>query len=83
MSENISNLVNAIEGGNALETENAFAAAIADKLSDKLDAMRQDVAKNMFASPEAVMEDEPVADEVEVEEVAEVEEVSDVEETEQ
>jgi len=83
MSENISNLVNAIEGGNALETENAFGAAIADKLSDKLDAMRQDVAKNMFASPEAVMEDEPVADEVEVEEVAEVEEVSDVEETEQ
>ena len=76
MSENISNLVNAIKDGNALETENAFGAAIADKLSDKLDAMRMDVAKNMFASPEAVMEEEPeVTDEVEVEaEVAEVEE---------
>jgi Ran GTPase-activating protein (RanGAP) involved in mRNA processing and transport len=81
MSENISNLVNAIKDGNALETENAFGAAIADKLADKLDAMRQDVAKNMFASPEAVMEDEPeVTDEMEVEAETEVEEVQETEE---
>ena len=81
MSENISNLVNAIKDANALETENAFSAAIADKLADKLDAMRQDVAKNMFASPEAVMEDEPeVTDEVEVEAETEVEEVQETEE---
>lgn len=78
MSETISNLVAAIKDGNALETENAFGAAIADKLSGKMDAMRQDIAKNMFASPEAVMEDD-----VEVEEdTVEVEEDS-TEETEE
>lgn len=78
MSENISNLVNAIKDGNALDTEHAFADAMADKLADKLDTMRQDVAKNMFASPEVQMEDEV---EVEAEAPEEVEMSAEVEET--
>ena len=58
MSETINNLVDAIADGNALETENAFAAAMADKLGPKLDAMRQDLAKNMFKSSAEEVEDE-------------------------
>ena len=82
MSENISNLVNAIKDGNALDTEHAFADAMADKLADKLDAMRQDVAKNMFASPEVEMEDEAeVETEDEAEAPEEVEATAEVEET--
>jgi hypothetical protein len=38
--------------GNALETEKAFGAAMAEKLSTKLDAMRVNVAQSMFASQE-------------------------------
>ena len=63
MSESISNLVNAIKDGNALDTEHSFADAMSDKLADKLDAMRKEVAKNMFVSPESSVTTE---DEVEV-----------------
>ena len=44
-------LINAISRGNAVETEAAFNAAMAEKLSDKLDDMRIDVAKTMFNQP--------------------------------
>lgn len=47
-------LINAISRGNAVETEAAFNAAMAEKLSDKLDDMRIDVAKTMFNQPAAV-----------------------------
>ena len=49
MSETVQNLVQAIKAGDALETENAFANAMAEKLSTRLDTMRQDVAQSMFA----------------------------------
>ena len=48
MSETVQNLVQAIKAGDALETENAFANAMAEKLSTRLDTMRQDVAQGMF-----------------------------------
>ena len=49
MNETVQNLVHAIQAGDALETENAFADAMAEKLSVRLDGMRQDVAQSMFA----------------------------------
>ena len=61
MSETVQNLVQAIKAGDALETENAFANAMAEKLSTRLDDMRQSVAQSMFAQPTEV-EPEPVAE---------------------
>lgn len=64
MSETIQNLVQAIKAGDALETENAFANAMAEKLSTRLDDMRQSVAQSMFAQPaEAEPVTEPTAEE--------------------
>ena len=51
MSETVQNLVYAIQAGDALETENAFADAMAEKLSVRLDGMRQSVAQSMFTQP--------------------------------
>jgi hypothetical protein len=48
MSETVQTLVQAIAAGDAIETENAFANAMAEKLSTRLDAMRQTVAQGMF-----------------------------------
>jgi hypothetical protein len=53
MSETVMNLVNAIRHGDAMETEAAFGAAMAEKLSAKIDDMRQSVAQSMFAPQEA------------------------------
>ena len=53
MSESVKNLINAISAGSAIETEEAFNSAMAEKISVKLDAMRQDVAANMFKTAEA------------------------------
>lgn len=48
MNETVQNLVYAIADGDALGTQNAFAAAMAEKLSTRLDDMRADVAQSMF-----------------------------------
>jgi len=58
MSETVQNLVQAIQAGDALETEQAFANAMAEKLSARLDDMRQSVAQGMFAQAEEVVEEE-------------------------
>lgn len=57
MNENTLNLIRAIAEGDALETEKSFQAAMAEKISAKLEDMRTQVAKNMFATPEAVAEE--------------------------
>lgn len=41
-------LINAISQGDAVATENAFNAAMAEKISVKLDDMRVSVAQTMF-----------------------------------
>lgn len=41
-------LVDAIITGNALDIENAFNSAIAEKISISVDAMREDIARRMF-----------------------------------
>ena len=53
MSESVRNLINAIATGSAMETEESFNSAMAEKISVKLDTMRQDVAANMFKTVEA------------------------------
>ena len=58
MNENTLNLIKAIAEGDALETEKSFQAAMAEKISAKLEDMRVQVAQNMFATPEAVTEEE-------------------------
>jgi hypothetical protein len=50
MSDAVQNLVHAIAAGDAIETENAFGAAMAEKLGAKIDDLRQTVAANMFAT---------------------------------
>jgi|NOAtaT_7_FD_contig_31_7051924_length_1175_multi_3_in_0_out_0_3 hypothetical protein len=49
MKESVENLIQAIVQGNALETEKAFATAMAEKLAPMLDTRRQEVAQSMFA----------------------------------
>lgn len=66
MTESVKNLINAISAGDAVETENAFQAAIADKISTKLDAMKIEVARGMFAQQDSA-EAEPEAVEQETE----------------
>ena len=56
MSESVRNLINAISAGSAIETEESFNSAMAEKISVKLDAMRQDVAANMFKTAEETTE---------------------------
>ena len=58
MSEAVQNLVHAIQAGDALETENAFTDAMAEKLSTRLDGMRQSVAQSMFTQEEDVVQEE-------------------------
>ena len=56
MSESVRNLINAISVGSAIDTEESFNSAMAEKISVKMDAMRQEVAANMFKTAEAVEE---------------------------
>ena len=64
MSQTTSELISAMVSGNAIGTENSFGAAMAEKLAGKLDAMRQDIAQNMFVSEEET-ENELVAEDLE------------------
>jgi hypothetical protein len=57
MNETTLNLIQAIANGDALETEQAFATAMAEKLSVKLDDMRVEVAQGMFNQTEPVTEE--------------------------
>lgn len=68
MNQTLTNLVEAITQGDALQTEKAFQAAMAEKLSVKLDDMRAQVAQNMFKTPEATEPEAVVEEEVEAEE---------------
>jgi hypothetical protein len=52
-------LINAISTGDATATENAFNAAMAEKISAKLDDMRVTVAQSMFNQ----QEEEPAVEE--------------------
>jgi len=44
-------LIDAIESGDSVAIQSSFEAAMASRIADRLDVMRQDVAQNMFKSP--------------------------------
>jgi hypothetical protein len=50
-------LIDAIQSGNATDVAAAFNSAMTDKVSEKLDAMRTDMAQNMFGSKEETSEE--------------------------
>lgn len=52
-------LINSIASGDAVATENAFNAAMAEKISAKLDDLRVTIAQNMFNA----QEEQPAAEE--------------------
>ena len=55
--ETVKNLVSALAAGDAAAIETSFNDAMAEKISAKLDDMRQTVAQNMFkTAPEAAEE---------------------------
>jgi len=60
MNENTLNLINAINAGDAVEIESAFNAAMAEKVAERLETMRADVAQNMFKTGEEVSQTDSV-----------------------
>ena len=50
-------IINAIESGDSVAIQSEFENAMASRIADRLDTMRQDVARGMFKSVVAV---EPV-----------------------
>lgn len=62
MTETVKNLIKAISSGDAIESETAFQAAIADKISTRLDAMKIDVANGMFAQQDSVEDEQEVVE---------------------
>jgi hypothetical protein len=60
-------LIDAIETGESSKIEASFNNIMVAKVSERLDAMRNDMSQNMFRAPEAVEEisDEQVSDETE------------------
>lgn len=49
-------LIDAIESGDAVGIETAFNSVMVDKVAEKLDGMRTDMAQNMFKTPEETTE---------------------------
>jgi len=71
MRETVENLIDAIAQGNAIETESAFAAAMAEKLAPMLDARRMEVAQSMFAQGQEAVSEESKKDDEEDEDESE------------
>jgi len=64
----VHNLIDAIAAGDSVAIETSFQQEMAARIADRMDTMRAEVAKNMFASEELATEsievDETVVDEV-------------------
>jgi len=73
MNENTARLVDAIASGDGIETENAFATAMAEKLGSKIEDYRQQVAASMFSQQEEVVAEELTITEEEWEALSEEE----------
>ena len=56
MTEGVRNLINAIAEGDSVGIEAAFNQEMATRISDRLDDMRIDVARNMFATETVQLE---------------------------
>ena len=66
MNETVQNLVDAIKSGDAIATETAFANAMAERLSAKIDTMRMDISQSMFNQPAPAQVSEEAADLAEI-----------------
>lgn len=53
MSNEIKDLINAIEKGGSKEIDSTFNTVMSQKVGERLDQMRTDIAANMFANPPA------------------------------
>ena len=76
-------LIDAITSGDATGVETSFNTIMAAKVSDKIDSMRNDVAQNMFATPEELDVEETETVDSEDFEDSEYEDEETVEETEE
>jgi hypothetical protein len=63
VSDTIKNLISAIAMGDAATTQDAFNAAMAEKVSVALDNRRAEVASTMFKTEEPMSAEEPTATE--------------------
>lgn len=71
----IETLVKAVADGKYSEADDAFSNVMASKVSDRLDAMKVDVAQNMFRNESSEVEAEQAVD-LEEPEIEQAEEVS-------
>ena len=70
MTEGVHNLINAIAEGDSVAIESAFNQEMATRISDRLEDMRIDVARNMFRTESVQEEPEEETPEEESEEDA-------------
>ena len=68
MTQGVQNLISAIDSGNATAIDAAFNAEMATRISSRLEDMRINVAKNMFAAEQSVETEAELETESEVEE---------------
>lgn len=57
MKDQIRHLIDTIEAGHAVEAEQMFNDIVLQKAGDALEAMRADVASNMFTDPTGTTEE--------------------------
>lgn len=62
MTQGVKDLIDAISAGDSVGIETAFQAEMATRISDRLETMRQEVAKNMFAT-ESTQPEEDISEE--------------------
>lgn len=61
MSSKIKELIDSIESGKSENINSAFTSVMADKISTRLDSMKQELAATMFTSKETeVQTNEPI-----------------------
>ena len=70
MTEGVQNLINAIAEGDSVAIESAFNQEMATRISDRLEDMRIDVARNMFRTESVQDQPEEETPEEETEEDA-------------
>ena len=83
MTNGVNEIIDAIDSGDSIAIDTAFNKEMAIRVSDRLDAMRQEVAQNMFKTDtvEDLSNEEDAADYEEAAEATE-DEVMDLEEVE-
>lgn len=68
MTQGVKNLIDAIASGDSLAIDAAFNSEMANRISERLDDMRTDVAQNMFRTESVAGPDDESEEEVEEQE---------------